>query len=468
MINETLLLLRSEAILCILIFILFILNLTNVDKKSGRFLHIVNGLLLVNFIVGFLPIPEGSAFQGFFRTTGIIVLEKNILNLGVLLISLSAHNWVAESKKAVEYYILMLSSLLGMFVMLSSGHILVLYLGLELSSLPMAALAALNTNSLKSSEAGVKYILSSSFSTGITLFGISLLYGAVGDLSFQAISQNLHPSALSLMACIFMLSGFCFKISAVPFHFWTADVFEGAPTSISNYFAVISKGAGIFVLMTILYSLFKNITAAWLYVVVILATLSMTVGNLFALRQNNFKRFLAFSSISQIGFVMVGVTAASKAGIDSVIYFVVIYLLSNIALFSVSEAISNKTGKENISDLKGLYKTNPAFAIAMTIALFSLGGVPPTAGFFGKLFLLTSGLGAGMYILLAIAGINMVVSLYNYLRIVKALFIDKEEATLPSVKGNWQVRTVLLVCACGIIALTFSGGLYHFIDSLHF
>ncbi|MDP4184758.1 MAG: NADH-quinone oxidoreductase subunit N [Bacteroidota bacterium] len=468
MINESLLLLRYEGIIVFMIFVLFVLNLTDFDKKPSRFLNVVNAMLFINFIAGFLPMPEGSAFQGFFRSSGIIALEKNVLNLGILLISLSGYNWVAKSRKAVEYYILLLSSLLGLFVMLSSGHILVLYLGLELSSLPMAALAALNTNSQKSSEAGVKYILSSAFSTGVTLFGISLLYGAVGDLSFQSISQHLQPNALSLMACIFMLSGFAFKVSVVPFHFWTADVYEGAPTSVSNFYAVISKGAGIFVLMTVLYSLFKNITEIWLYTISILAALSMTIGNLFALRQNNFKRFLAFSSIAQVGFVLVGITSASKVGIDSVIYFVIIYLLSNVVLFSVIEAISDKTGKEKISDLKGLYKTNPLFSIVMTIALFSLAGVPPTAGFFGKFFLLTSGMGAGSYILIGITAINLVLSLYNYLRIVKAFFIDKEEAEMPLVKGNWQTSLVLLACGCGILVLTFAGGLYHFIDTLNF
>lgn len=468
MITESFALLRFEWIMALLIFILFVLNLNDVDKKPSLFVNIVNVLLGLNFLVGFLPLAEGALFQDFFRSSNLIVLEKNIINLGLLLISLASGQWIAGCKKTAEFYILLFSSAMGMFVMLSSGHILMLFVGLELSSLPLAALSAFNTKDQKSSEAGIKYILSSAFSTGINLFGISLLYGALGNLSFTYIAANLEPNMLTILAFVLFISGLAFKMSIVPFHMWAADVYEGSPTPVTNYLAVVSKASVVFIFVTILYTVFGGMKEVWLYAIGILAILSMTVGNLFALRQDNIKRFLAFSSISQMGFVLVGISGASQMGVDSVIYFIVVYLFSNVAMFSIAEAISGETGKDKISDIKGLYKSNPLLAIIFSVALFSLAGVPPTAGFFGKLFLLTSGLGAGAYVLLAVAAINLVLSLYNYLRIVKAMFIDEATEVLPRISMQRGRDVVLLVCVLGIIFLAFAGDLFNYIHGLTF
>jgi len=468
MITESFALLRFEWIMALLIFILFILNLNDVDKKPALFVSIVNVLLGLNFLVGFLPLAQGNLFQDFFRTSNLIVLEKNIINLGLLLISLASGQWIANCKKTAEFYILLFSSALGMFVMLSSGHILMLFVGLELSSLPLAALSAFNTKDQKSSEAGIKYILSSAFSTGINLFGISLLYGAMGDLSFTYIAAHIQPNMLTILAFVLFISGLAFKMSIVPFHLWAADVYEGSPTPVTNYLAVVSKASVVFIFTTILYTVFGGMKEVWLYAIGILAILSMTVGNLFALRQDNIKRFLAFSSISQMGFVLVGISGASQMGVDSVVYFIIVYLFSNVAMFSIAEAISGETGKDKISDIKGLYKSNPLLAIIFSIALFSLAGVPPTAGFFGKLFLLTSGLGAGAYVLLAVAAINLVLSLYNYLRIVKAMFIDEATEVLPRISMQRGRDVVLLVCVLGIIFLAFAGDLFNYIHGLTF
>jgi NADH-quinone oxidoreductase subunit N len=360
----------------------------------------------------------------------------------------------------------MLSSMLGVFVMLSSGHVLVLYLGLEMSTIPIAALANFNKSMKNSSEAGIKLILSSAFSTGILLFGISLLYGAVGNLSFENIQANLQLNELTLLAFAFILGGFAFKMSIVPFHLWTADVYEGSPVAVTNYLSVISKGSVIFVFISVLYSIFSSFTDAWLYAITILSILSMTVGNLFAMRQQNLKRFFAFSSIAQVGFVLVGIAGASKIGMTSATYFVLIYLLSNIAAFGVISAIFDATGKETINDYKGLYKSNPYYALILAVSLFSLAGIPPTAGFFGKLFLLTSGMGNGMYVLLAFAAINLVISLYNYLRIVKAMFIDDADEVLPVVDRNFGMKMALAVCTIGIIVIGFVTPLFQYIDVL--
>lgn len=461
-------LLRFEVVITLIIFILLVLKLNDADKKVKSLLIGINVLLFVNLVAGFLPIGEGTLFMGFFRSTGLLVLQKNILNLGLFLISLTSYNYLYKNDNRIEFYILLLSSMLGVFTMLSSGHLLVLYLGLEMSTIPLAALANFNKSMKNSSEAGIKLILSSAFSSGIMLFGISLLYGAVGNLSFENIAANLQLNELSILAFAFILGGFGFKMSIVPFHLWTADVYEGSPIPVTNYLSVISKGSVIFVFISVLYTIFSSFTNAWLYAVTLLSILSMTIGNLFAMRQQNLKRFLAFSSIAQVGFVLVGVAGASKIGLTSATYFVLIYLFSNIASFGVISAISDSTGKESLQDYKGLYKSNPYFALIFAISLFSLAGIPPTAGFFGKLFLLTSGMGNGMYLLLAFAAVNLVISLYNYLRIVKTMFIDEAVEAMPAIEKNLPMKLALAICTIGIVVVGFISPLFQYIDVLSF
>ena len=465
---DSYMLLRFESIITLIIFVLLVLKLNDADKNVKSFLITINVLLALNFLAGLLPISDGQLFIGFFRTTGLIVLQKNILNLGLLLISLTSYTWLFKNKNRIEFYILMLSSMLGVYTMLSSGHILMLYLGLEMSTIPIAALANFNKTLKNSSEAGIKLILSSAFSTGIMLFGISLLYGAVGNLSFDSIIAHLQMNQLTLLAFAFIIGGFAFKMSIVPFHLWTADVYEGSPVAVTNYLSVISKGSVIFIFISVMYTVFGGLKDAWLYTITILSILSMTVGNLFALRQQNVKRLLAFSSIAQVGFVLVGVAGASKTGITSATYFVLIYLLSNIASFGVIGAIADSTGKENLDSYKGLYKSNPFYALVFALSLFSLAGVPPTAGFFGKLFLLTSGMGNGMYLLLGVAAINLVLSLYNYLRVVKIMFIDEATEPLPLVGKHFGLSLALIVCMIGIILIGFITPIYQYIDSLSF
>ncbi|MDP4291375.1 MAG: NADH-quinone oxidoreductase subunit N [Bacteroidota bacterium] len=465
---ESIMLLRFEVILAVIIFILLIMKLTDADTKVPVFLSVINVLLVLNFVAGLLPISEGVLFSGFFRTSGLIVLEKSILNLGVMLISFTAYTWLSKNQNRIEFYILLLSSLMGVFTMISSGHILTLYLGLEMSTIPLAGLANFNKSQKNSSEAGLKLILSSAFSTGIMLFGISLLYGAVGNLGFDFITTHLHPDALTLFAFTFIVGGFAFKMSIVPFHLWTADVYEGSPVSVTSFLSVISKGSVIFVFVSVLYTLFAGLKEAWIYEITILSILSMTIGNLFAMRQQNVKRFLAFSSIAQVGFVLVGIAGASVTGTSASIYFVLIYMMSNIGAFGVIGAISDTTGKETLSAYKGLYKASPFYALVFALSLFSLGGVPPTAGFFGKLFLLTSGMGNGLYVLLGFAAINLVLSLYNYLRVVKIMFIDEAEETLPAIGRNSFLTLALTLCIIGILAVGFIPPIYQYISSLSF
>jgi NADH-quinone oxidoreductase subunit N len=459
-------LLRFEGIITLIIFILLLMKLNETDQSAKSFMIIVNVLLGLNFAAGLLPIDSGSLFVGFFKTSGLIALEKNILNLGLFLISLTSWRWALSKEHRIEFYILLLASMLGVFAMLSSGHILMLYMGLEMSTIPVAALANFNKSKRNSSEAGIKLILSSAFSTGMMLFGISLLYGAVGNLSFEWVSTHLQANPLTILAFSFILGGFAFKMSIVPFHLWTADVYEGSPVAVTNYLSVISKGSVIFIFITVMYAVFGGLKDAWLYSIGILSILSMTIGNLFAMRQMNIKRLLAFSSITQVGFVLVGIAGASKMGITSAVYFILIYMLSNVAAFGVVGAIVDSTEKESLVSYKGLYKSNPFYALILALCLFSLAGIPPTAGFFGKLFLLTSGISSGMYVLLAFAAINLVFSLYNYLRVVRIMFIETAEEPLPVIEKNFTLSLALIICIIGILAIGFISPIYNFIDSI--
>ena len=466
MTTETFFLLRYEWIIALLIFLLLIVKLKDWDANSKQFILGMNILLAINFLAGFLPLAEGSAFFDFFRTSHLIDLEKSILNLGVLLISVGSSRWIADTKYRGEFYILMLSSLLGMFVMLSAGHMLMLYLGLEMSTIPLAALANYHKNSLRSSEAGVKLILSSSFATGTTLFGISLLYGSVGNLGFEWIISHLTPNPLTIMAFIFIIAGFAFKISAVPFHLWTADVYEGAPVAVTAYLSVISKSSVVMVLVSVLFSLFGVLSQSWILAISLLSILSMVVGNLFAMRQQNIKRLLAFSAISQVGFMLVAIAGFSNQAAVSIIYFIIIYLVSNVGAFIVVGAVAHATGRETLSEYKGLYKSNPAQALVMGICLLSLAGIPPLAGFFGKLFLLTSAIDSQLYVLLGIAALNLVLSLYNYLRVVRYMFIDTTEEPIPSIKSTPYEIIVYTVCMVGLLTIGFISPIFSYIEKL--
>ncbi|MBD0287577.1 MAG: NADH-quinone oxidoreductase subunit N, partial [Flavisolibacter sp.] len=387
MLTNFFILMKQELIVTVLIFILLIIKIGK-DRTNESIINLVNGLLLINLMAGFIYNQQGSLFSDMFRTTPLAVLEKNILSLGTLIISLQSYSWLKTHKHVLEFYILLLSTLLGMFFMISAGNLLMFYLGLELSTIPLAALANFDLEKRRSSEAAMKLIISSAFSSGLLLFGISMIYGTTGTLAFSEMPQLLNGQPLQLFAFVLLLAGFAFKISVVPFHLWTADVYEGAPIAVTSYLSVISKGAVVFVFLSVLYTVFKPLSSSWYNMLFLLSVLTILIGNLFAIRQNNIKRFLAFSSIAQVGFILVGITGSSQLGTASVIYFVLIYVFSNLAAFGVVSLVSALTGREAISDYKGFYKTNPVLSWVLTIALFSLAGVPPTAGFFGKFFLL--------------------------------------------------------------------------------
>lgn len=462
-------LMRHELVLVIIALLLLMVDLGLKPANKRKILPVAIVLFLIHTLIGFLPNESGILFGGMFQTSPLILMMKNVLNIGVFIILLQSYGWLIKDEnkeKMSEFFVLMFSTLIGMYFMISAGDFLMFYLGLETASIPLAALAAYMHHRTKSAEAGVKFILSSALSSGILLFGLSMIYGTTGSIYFSEVSLKIMDEPLQVLSLIFFISGMAFKISLVPFHLWTADVYEGAPTSVTSYFSVISKGAASFMLMLVLFKVFSAVLPVWQNILYTLSIATMLIGNLFALRQNNMKRFLAFSSIAQAGFILLGIMVGSKLGMTSVIYFVLVYIFSNLGAFGVVIAIENATGKVNMDDYDGLYKTNPKLTLLMMLALFSLAGIPPVAGFFGKFFLFTSAASAGFLWLVLIAVLNATISLYYYLLVVKAMFINKSDEPIPTFKSDWVTRTGLVLSAVGIFVLGFWSQIYEWITRL--
>ncbi|MCY7361237.1 MAG: NADH-quinone oxidoreductase subunit N [Ignavibacteria bacterium] len=468
---EQIILMRNEILLTAAALFVLITELFS-DKKKEYVIPVLVILFSGITITGFLPIETGTLFGGMFRTSPIIIQMKNILNIGVLIIIIQSAGWlktnISGKGNVGGYYFILISSLIGMNFMISSGDFLMFYLGLELATIPLAALVASDKLISKSGEAGVKLILSASLSSGILLFGISFLYGTTGSIFFNNISMSFQNNSLQILAFIFIFTGIAFKISIVPFHLWTADVYEGAPINITSYLSVISKASAVFILVILLFTVFGNIVDIWNNVLYITSVLTMTIGNLFAIRQKNIKRFLAFSSIAQAGFIPLGIIGGTTLGFTSVVYFLLIYLFSNLGAFGVAALISNSTSKESIDDYNGLYQTNKGLSLVMMLSLFSLAGIPPTAGFFSKFFLFIAAAKEGYFLLVFIAVVNATISLYYYLIIVKAMFINKNDSPIENIKNDFYTKLGLIICTIGIIVTGFASEIFEFINSLTF
>ncbi|SDX67696.1 NADH dehydrogenase subunit N [Lutibacter oricola] len=464
------LLMRHEILLLAITLLLLVGEIFIHKNKKGSLVHLAIFLFGIHTAVGFLQIEESSLFGGMFRTNNMIHFFKNVLNIGVFILLLQSAEWLQEKivnqDRGTEFFILLFSSLLGMYFMISSGDFLMFYIGLELSTLPVAALAAFETSKRISSESGIKLILSAALASGVSLFGISMLYATSGSIYFNEIVEVISASNLTVLGFFLFFAGLAFKISLVPFHFWTADVYEGAPISVASYLSVISKGAAVFILMILMFTIFKPLMHVWENMVYVVAIATMFIGNLFALRQQNMKRFLAFSSIAQAGFILLGLITGTQLGVATIVYFVLIYIFSNLAAFGVVQAISLKTGKENMDDYNGLYRTNPNLSLVMMLALFSLAGIPPVAGFFGKFFLFTAAASKGYYLLVFLAVVNVTISLYYYLLVIRAMFIRKNENPIPFFKNKLYMRLGLLITVVGILVLGLYSPLYDYIYEL--
>lgn len=446
---------QSEiSLLCIILFLLLYDLIAG--KRGMKYFQPVAILVLVaHTIINIIPHGTGEAFGGMYQYSPILTVVKSILNIATIIVFLQAKEIFDTDKysnKRGEYYFLTLSTLLGMYFMMSSGNFLLFYIGMELASIPIATLVAMEKFSNKSAEGAAKYILTAAFSSGIMLFGISYLYGTTGTLYFSDMSQLIQSAnPLQIMAFVFFVVGLFFKISLVPFHLWTADVYEGAPTPVTAYLSVVSKGAAVFVLTTLLYKVFAHLMIEWQSILSWLIIITITVGNLFAIRQRNIKRFLAFSSISQAGYIVLGIIGGTAYGMTTLVYYIFVYLFSNLAAFGVVNNIENRTKKLNIDDYKGFYATNPTLSFIMTLAMFSLGGIPPFAGFFSKIFIFAAALEQGFYALVMVAVINTIISLYYYLLVVKAMLIDKNEQPIPTIRTDNFNRISLFITVLGIL-----------------
>jgi len=465
---DSIYIMRHEVLLSILILYQLIVDLSEKTNKK----YVINttiGLFIVYVIIGFMPTPPATLFGNMYINDSVRTLLKNILSFSTLIVLLQSSSWLsdpAHQQKTGAFYLTIFSTLMGMFFMISSGDFLMLYLGLELATLPLTLLAAFDKNLRRSAEAGIKLLMSSAVSSAVLLFGLSMIYGIYGTLHFSEIAALANNSALSVLSLIFFLSGLGFKLSLVPFHLWTADVYEGAPLPVTTYFSVVSKGAALFTLMLVLHVVFRKQSEIWSTAIYFLSIATMVVGNLFALRQKNLKRFLAFSSITQAGFMMLGFMSNDAVGMSTVVYFMLIYGLSNLAVFGVLSIVINQTGKETIDDLNGFYSTNPRLSLIMLISLFSLAGIPPVAGFFGKFFLFTAAASKGQYFLVLIAVINATISLYYYLLVVKAMFINKNDSPIATLRSTLYEKVALTLCVSGVLLIGFISGTYEYILSL--
>ena len=433
-------------------------------------------MAVLPFRIALLSEPS-EAFAGLYVASQAVNVMKVILAFGTLVVLIMSQTWLKRSALQLEgeYYLLVISTLLGMFVMMSSGHFLMFFLGLEMASVPLACMVAFDRHRQQSAEGAAKYILVATFSSGVMLFGISFIYAATGTLYFGDVAtalERISPlgisfSPLCIMGLVFFFSGLAFKISLVPFHFWTADTYQGAPTPVTGYLSVISKGAAALTLCIILMKVFAPMLLYWEYMLYIVIVLSITVANLFAIRQTELKRFMAFSSISQAGYIMLAVVGNSQLSVAALTYYVLVYIVANMAVFTVINVVEhNNGGRTEMSAYNGFYQTNPKLSFLMTLALFSLAGIPPFAGMFSKFFVFMAGVESGdpmAYFVVFIALVNTVVSLYYYLLIVKAMYITKTDTPLPTFQSDQCTKIALAVCTCGIALFGVASCIYEWI-----
>ena len=424
--------------------IMFLLVLGVFKKDSSKL--IFNISLLVLLITASITLNETS---NIYRTTlfnnSVVIdymssLMKIITLVGAFLVLVISSNYLKIFKIfKIEYPILILSSVLGMMVMISSNDLMVFYIGLELQSLALYVLATFNRDQLKSSEAGLKYFVLSALSSGLLLYGCSLIYGFSGSTNFDIIQNQLNSTNYVLtFGIVFILVGLAFKISAVPFHMWAPDVYEGSPTSVTLFFTMVPKIAALTVFIRFLYVPFLNLIDQWQMIIIFLSIASMLFGAIAAIGQTNIKRLIAYSSISHIGYTLAGLATGSNEGIQSSIVYITIYVIMNLAFFSCLLMLKrNNQYYEDIDDLSGLSKNHPLLSLSLLVILFSLAGIPPLAGFFAKFYIFTAVLEQSMYFLAIVGLLSTVIAAFYYLRIIKIIYFDKEKEKYDDDHSLW-------------------------------
>ena len=426
-------------------------------KKSFNLIFNLTSLIIIATITIILTNPnnEEKIFLDSFTRDAFSNYFKILILVSSLFVLNSSKIFIVDNKlDKFEYPIIILLSILGMFFMVSSNDLILFYLGLELQSLSLYILASIDRDNLRSTESGIKYFVLSALSSGLLLYGCSLLYGFTGSTNFELIASQINKENTgAVFAMVFILVGLAFKVSAVPFHMWTPDVYEGAPTSITSYFAVVPKVAGLALLIKFMFIPFSKILLEWQTIIIFISIASMILGAVAAMVQKNFKRLLAYSSIGHIGYALAGVATGAISGYQSAIVYISIYVIMNIGAFSCLYLLK-KDGqyKENISDLSGISKKNPLLAISLLIILFSLAGVPPLGGFFAKFYVFVSVLEKEMYALAIIGLLTTVMSAFYYLKIIKTIYFDDSVITFESSKNRTAQISIFTSC---IILVTF-------------
>jgi len=437
--------------------IMFLLILGVFKKDSSKLIQ--NTALIILLITAVITFNETLGIKQTFLFNDSVIIDylssfmKIVTLLAAFLVLVISSNYLKTFKIfKIEYPILILSSVLGMMVMISSNDLIVFYMGLELQSLALYVLATFNRDQLKSSEAGLKYFVLSALSSGLLLYGCSLIYGFTGSTNFNLIANQLNSDQYALtFGIVFILVGLAFKISAVPFHMWAPDVYEGSPTSVTLFFTMVPKVAALTVFIRFLYVPFLNLIDQWQMILIFLSIASMLFGAIAAIGQTNLKRLIAYSSISHIGYALAGLATGSNDGIQSSVIYITIYILMNLGLFSCLLMMKrNNEYFEDIEDLSGLSKNHPLLSLSLLIILFSLAGIPPLAGFFAKFYIFKSVLEQSMYFLAIVGLLSTVVAAFYYLRIIKIMYFDKEKEKYDTDHSFWlkfslTVSTLLIL-----------------------
>ena len=440
-------------------------------KKSFNIIFNLSSLIIIVTIAIIISSPnsEEKIFLESFTRDAFSNYFKVLILLSSLFVLNSSKNFIVENKlDKFEYPIIILLSILGMFFMVSSNDLILFYLGLELQSLSLYILASIDRDNLRSTESGIKYFVLSALSSGLLLYGCSLLYGFTGSTNFDLIASQLNKENTgAVFAMVFILVGLAFKVSAVPFHMWTPDVYEGAPTSITSYFAVVPKVAGLALLIKFMFIPFSNILLEWQTIIIFISIASMILGAVAAMVQKNFKRLLAYSSIGHIGYALAGVATGAVSGYESAIVYISIYVIMNIGAFSCLYLLK-KDGqyRENISDLSGISKKHPLLAISFLIILFSLAGVPPLGGFFAKFYVFVAVLEREMYTLAIIGLLTTVMSAFYYLKIIKTIYFDDSIITFEQTKNRTAQISIFASCTILITFFLYPSILNNLVNSL--
>ena len=454
--------------------IMFLLILGVFKKNSSKLIQNISLIvLLITAVVVFnetLGVKQTLLFNGSVVIDYLSSFMKIVTLLAAFLVLVISSNYLRSFKIfKIEYPILILSSVLGMMVMISSNDLIVFYMGLELQSLALYVLATFNRDQLKSSEAGLKYFVLSALSSGLLLYGCSLIYGFTGSTNFNLIADQLNSDQYAItFGIVFILVGLAFKISAVPFHMWAPDVYEGSPTSVTLFFTMVPKIAALTVFIRFLYVPFLNLIEQWQMILIFLSIASMLFGAIAAIGQTNLKRLIAYSSISHIGYALAGLATGSNDGIQSSVIYITIYVLMNLGLFSCLLMMKrNNEYYEDIEDLSGLSKNHPLLSLSLLIILFSLAGIPPLAGFFAKFYIFKSVLEQSMFFLAIVGLLSTVVAAFYYLRIIKIIYFDKEKEKYDMDHSLWLKFSLTASTLLILIYFIFPGQLIEVVSRIN-